>query len=87
MPIRLPSDAFFNSELISSMVTSFFRTQVKSVREPSGMGTLTAKPSIFPFNSGITSDTAFAAPVVVGMIETAAALALLKSLCGKSKIR
>ena len=52
----------------------------KSVTEPSGTGTLNDIPSSFPFNSGITSPTVFAAPVVVGTILTAALLALLKSL-------
>ena len=43
-------------------------------------------PSNFPLSSGITKPTALAAPVVVGIIETAADLALLKSLWGRSKI-
>ncbi len=87
MPLRLVSDAFFKAPLISAAVTTFLRTHVKSVSDPSGVGTLRATPSIFPLSSGITSDTALAAPVVVGIIETAAALALLRSLCGKSRIR
>ena len=87
IPLRLYSAAFLNVLLISSLVTSLFKMQVKSVREPSGVGTLTAIPSIFPFSSGMTRVTAFAAPVVVGMIETAAARALLRSLCGKSSMR
>jgi len=35
--------------------------------EPVGVGTRIANPSIFPFRSGITFATAFAAPVVVGI--------------------
>ena len=42
-------------------------------------------PSIFPFISGITFTTAFAAPVVVGMIFSDAVLALLKSEWGWSR--
>ncbi len=51
---------------------------------PSGTGTLHANPSSFPLSEGMTSATAFAAPVVVGTIDTAALLALRKSLCGAS---
>jgi hypothetical protein len=83
MPFRLFSDALFNTLFISPAVTTFLRTHVKSVSEPSGVGTLSATPSIFPLSSGMTRDTALAAPVVVGIIETAAALARLRSLCGK----
>ena len=43
-------------------------------------------PSNFPFNSGNTSPTAFAAPVEVGIILPAAALALYISLCIVSKV-
>ena len=50
-----------------------------SVIEADGTGTLNEIPSSFPFISGMTSATVFAAPVVVGIIETAACLALLKS--------
>ncbi len=45
-----------------------------------------AKPLSFPSNSGNTLATARAAPVVVGMIESAAALARLKSLCMRSSV-
>ena len=58
----------------------------RSVSDTSGVGTRIAMPSIFPFTSGITSDVAFAAPVVVGIIDTAAARARRRSLCGKSRI-
>jgi hypothetical protein len=43
-------------------------------------------PSIFPLSSGITSDVAFAAPVVVGMIDSARRAARRRSLCGRSRI-
>ncbi len=68
----------------SSTVVSFFTVATKSVIEPSGVGTLNETPSSFPFSSGKIFPIALAAPVVVGIIETAADLALLKSLCGRS---
>ena len=43
-----------------------------------------AKPSSLPLSSGSTSPTAVAAPVVVGIIESAAARARRRSLCGRS---
>jgi hypothetical protein len=51
--------------------------------ETSGVGTRMAIPSIFPFSSGSTSAVAFAAPVVVGIIDSAAARARRRSLCGQ----
>jgi hypothetical protein len=59
---------------------------VSSVSDTSGVGTRIAMPSIFPLSSGSTSDVAFAAPVVVGMIDSAAARARRRSLCGRSRI-
>ena len=41
-------------------------------------------PSSLPFSSGSTSPTALAAPVVVGIIDSAAARARRRSLCGRS---
>ena len=51
-------------------------------------GTLCAAPSNLPFKLGKTSPIALAAPVVLGTIFAAAALALLKSpfLCGASRV-
>ncbi len=74
------SAAFFIRVFISSAEVSFSKITVRSTSEPSGVGTLTAIPSRTPFSEGITKPIAFAAPVVVGIIFTAAALALLKSL-------
>ena len=54
--------------------------------EPSGVGTRVAKPSSLPLSSGSTSDTARAAPVVVGIIDMAAARARRRSLWGRSRI-
>ena len=80
--------AFLNASLISSFVTSSSKTQVSSTIEPVTTGTLCAVPSSLPFNSGITSPIALAAPVEFGTILEAAALALLKSpfLCGESSV-
>ena len=68
----------------SSLVVLLERVATKSTRETLGTGTRMARPSSFPFISGITSAIALAAPVVVGIMESAAARALLKSLCGSS---
>ena len=57
-----------------------FRAQCSAFRsttETSGVGTRIEIPSSFPFTSGMTSAVAFAAPVVVGIIESAAARARL----------
>ena len=43
-------------------------------------------PSNFPFSSGSTRPIAFAAPVVVGIIDSAAARPRRQSLCGRSRI-
>ena len=53
---------------------------VNSVMEPLQTGTRTLPPVIFPFNAGKIIVIAFAAPVEVGIIELAAARALIKSL-------
>ena len=63
------------------------RSQTRSTSEPSLTGTLTAMPSSLPFNSGMTSPSALAAPVLVGMMFSQAALALRRSECGRSRIR
>ena len=87
-----PYDSFeaaFIAALIPSTVISFpLTTAVRTVVEPVGTGTLCAEPINFPFNSGITNPIAFAAPVELGTILTAAALDLLKSpfLCGPSRV-
>ena len=68
--------------------TSFwFNSKNKSTTEPSGIGTLEAIPSNFPFKCGNTFPTALAAPVEVGMIFSAAALLLRKSEWGTSANR
>ena len=64
----------------SSLISKFSSVKkVKSSSETVGVGTLIAIPSSLPLSSGITSPTAVAAPVLVGIIESAADLALNKS--------
>ena len=74
------------ASLTSSAVVAFSTTQVSATTETSGVGTRSDTPSILPFTSGSTSDVALAAPVVVGMIESAAARARRRSLCGRSRM-
>ncbi len=76
--------AFFMAALISSLVTSLLRTAVKSTIETSGVGTRRDMPFILPVQLGRTSPMAFAAPVLVGMMLIAAALALRRSLWTRS---
>jgi len=59
---------------------SSFKTTLISIKDPLGTGTLIPHPPIFPSKSGKILVIAFAAPVVVGIIDSAPALALLKSL-------
>ena len=80
MPFNAPLAAALNAALISSLVFGLRTLQVKSVTEPSGIGTRIALPLSLPFKCGITKPTALAAPVLVGMMLYAAALALRKSL-------
>ena len=81
-----PSEAFFIAALISSAVALFDSSTVRSTTETFGVGTRIAIPSSLPFSSGMTSETALAAPVVVGIIDTPAARARRRSLCGRSRI-
>jgi len=56
------------------MEVSFTERNVKSTTETAGVGIRNDMPVSFPFISGSTSPTAFAAPVVEGMMFMAAAL-------------
>ena len=47
---------------------SFFKTTVRSTTETSLVGTRSAMPVSFLFSSGMTLPTAFAAPVLLGMM-------------------
>jgi len=58
----------------------------RSTTETFGVGTRIEKPSTLPPNSGMTSFSALAAPVEVGIMLIAAARARRRSLCGKSRI-
>ncbi len=58
---------------------------VRSTRLTSLTGTRSDIPCSLPLSSGITSDIALAAPVEVGMIESPAARARRRSLCGVSR--
>ena len=60
---------------------------VKSTTLTVGVGTRRLKPSNLPLRSGITSASAFAAPVVVGMMFWPAARARRGSLWATSRIR
>ena len=82
IPFSGPSAAFFIAALISAAVTSRASSTVRSVAEPVGTGTRSAYPSNLPFKFGSTRLIALAAPVEVGMIESAPARARRRSLCG-----
>src|SRR4051794_19804666 len=79
-------DAFCNAPFTSSTVVALSTQTTRSTTETFGVGTRIANPCSLPFNSGITREIAFAAPVVVGIIERAAARARRRSLWGKSRI-
>ena len=81
-----PSAAARRASLTSSTVTLVSSSATKSTTETLGVGTRMAKPLSLPFSSGRTKATALAAPVVVGMMDWAAALALRRSLWGRSKM-
>ncbi len=88
MPFRFSFDASSRALLISSFTRPWLSViTTKSTMETFGVGTRTDSPLSFPFSSGRTRATALAAPVVVGIMDKPAALALLKSLCGKSSMR
>jgi iron complex transport system substrate-binding protein len=81
IPFNSFSLASFNSLFTSSAVVDFSTSNTTSTIETVATGTLTENPFSLPLNSGNTNATALAAPVVVGTIFCAAALARLKSLC------
>ena len=81
-----PLAAVSRTLLTSSTVVLFSTKTTKSTTETLGVGTRMANPSSLPFSSGITRLIALAAPVEVGIMESAAARARRKSLCGKSRM-
>ena len=87
MPFRPPSEAAFRAPFTSATVTGRPSSTARSTRETLAVGTRRATPLSFPFSSGMTSPTAVAAPVDVGTMESAAALALLRSLWEPSRSR
>ena len=87
IPASEPSAASRYFSLISSALVAFSSSHVKSTTLTVGVGTRRLKPSTLPLRSGMTSASAFAAPVVVGMMFRAAARARRGSLCATSRIR
>ena len=68
MPFNSFSEACFIAALIASIVAGFSNTTVRSTTETSDVGTRKLIPVNFPFNTGRTLPTAFAAPVDEGMM-------------------
>ncbi len=85
-PFSAPSLAAFIASLISSLVAGFGRFTSSDTSDTFGVGTRIEVPSSLPFSSGITRPTALAAPVLVGIIDTAAARARCRSLCSVSTV-
>src|SRR6266516_6368829 len=79
MPFSGPPAAALKAWFTDSTVTGLLVQTVRSTSDTSGVGTRIAIPSSLPFSSGRTSPIAFAAPVEVGIIESAAARARRKS--------
>src|SRR5438270_7987057 len=72
MPFMYVSLARFNAALMSLSEVVFSLRNVKSTTDTVGVGTRNDMPVSLPFTSGQTRPTARAAPVVEGMIFTAA---------------
>src|SRR5689334_17290351 len=68
IPFIGPSAAAFIALLISSYVAAFSSRQVRSTTDTSAVGTRNDMPVNLPFKAGITLPTAFAAPVLDGMM-------------------
>ena len=66
-------DAAAKASFTSSGVVPWPSTAVRSVIEPTGTGTRIEVPLSLPSSSGNTRPIAFAAPVLAGMMESAAA--------------
>ena len=80
IPLSSPSAASTIISLIFAFEVGVFETNLKSIEDTLGVGTLTAVPSSFPFNAGKTSPTALAAPVEAG-IKIRQLLGLVANLC------
>ena len=84
MPRSFPVAASRNASFTAATEAGFSSSATRSTTETLMVGTRIAMPSSLPLSFGITSPTAVAAPVVVGIMLTAAARARRRSLCGKS---
>src|SRR4029077_5783306 len=73
IPFSAPAAAAFIAEFTSSTLVARLARNFRSTRETLGVGTRTEIPSNLPLSSGSTNPTAFAAPVDVGIMESAAA--------------
>src|SRR5512139_1657210 len=68
MPFIAPSAADFIAALIAFRLVSLAVLNVRSTTETSAVGTRNAMPVSLPLSSGMQSVTAFAAPVLAGMM-------------------
>src|SRR3954453_8195546 len=68
MPFSAPSDCAFISAQISANCAGLSSSHVRSTTDTSEVGTRKLMPVSFLFSSGITTPTAFAAPVDDGMM-------------------
>ena len=72
-PFSGPLAAARMASLISATVVARAASNTRSTTETFGVGTRTEMPSSLPLSSGSTRPTALAAPVEVGIIDSAAA--------------
>jgi hypothetical protein len=86
IPRSPPAAASRNASLIACTLAGLLSSAVRSTTDTLTVGTRMAMPSSLPLRCGSTRPTALAAPVVVGIMLTAAARARRRSLCGKSWI-
>ena len=87
MPFIGPPAASRNASFSSATLVGRSTSAVKSTTLTVGVGTRRLRPSNLPLRSGITRASAFAAPVEVGMMFSAAARARRGSLCATSRMR
>src|ERR1041384_2721094 len=86
MPLSWLAAASLSALLISSLSFLRLATNLKSISDTLGVGTRIATPSSLPFSSGSTRPTALAAPVEVGIIDSAAARPRERSLWSVSRV-
>jgi hypothetical protein len=87
MPRSAPSEAVRIAWFTDATVAGRDTVRTTSTRDPFETGTRTESPSIFPWSDGRTSPIAFAAPVEVGIMDSAAERARRRSLWGASWMR